>query len=207
MDALEAMGSAMSMRWLDDKEVPEQLVDKLLWAATRASNPGNSQLWDFVVVREPAQRKRVADLITTGFQARARAQEQKPAATVPTTGMPTVTSKMKAGTDHLITHLADVPVLIFICGTNRFPPQAPQEGMMLSAVHGAAQNLIVAARALELGAAYTTFQSSCERALKEMLGIPEETRICVTIPVGWPTRKFVELKRRPLDEVVHHDRW
>ncbi len=207
MDALEAMGSAMSMRWLDDKAVPDDLVDTLLWAATRASNPGNSQLWDFVVVRDAEQRARVADLITTSFLARSRASAPPAAASVPTPATPTVTAHMRAGTDHLITHLADVPVLIFICGTNNFPPQAPQEGMMLSAVHGAAQNLIVAARALELGAAYTTFHHSCEPALKEMLGIPEETRICVTIPVGWPTRKFVELKRRPLDEVVHHDRW
>jgi nitroreductase len=118
-----------------------------------------------------------------------------------------VTDRMRTGTAHLITHLADAPVLIFICGTNGFPSAAPREEMMLSAVHGAAQNLIVAARALELGAAYTTFHTSCETELKELLGIPEAPRICVTIPVGWPTRKFVQLKRRPLEEVVRYDHW
>ena len=38
------------MRWLKPDPVPDELVERLLWAATRASNPGNSQPWDFVVV-------------------------------------------------------------------------------------------------------------------------------------------------------------
>jgi hypothetical protein len=44
--------SAMSMRWLDDRAVPDDLVDKLLWAATGHPTRG-SQMWDFVVVRTP----------------------------------------------------------------------------------------------------------------------------------------------------------
>ena len=78
---------------------------------------------------------------------------------------------------------------------------------MYSAVFGAAQNVMVAARALGLGAAYTTFHLTREAEIKTKLGIPDETRICVTIPVGWPGRIFGSLTRRPLEEVVHHDHW
>jgi len=78
---------------------------------------------------------------------------------------------------------------------------------MYSAVFAAAQNFMVAARALGLGAAYTTFQLRCEAELKARLGIPDETRICVTIPVGWPGRRFGSLTRKPIEDVVHRDSW
>jgi nitroreductase len=114
---------------------------------------------------------------------------------------------MLQGVGYLVEHLADAPVLVFICGNNVYPPDDPQEHMMYSAVFAAAQNLMVAARALGLGAAYTTFQLRCEAPIKQRLGIPEQTRICVTIPVGWPGRPYGELTRKPLEAVVHTDRW
>jgi nitroreductase len=79
--------------------------------------------------------------------------------------------------------------------------------MMYSAVFAAAQNLMVAARSLGLGAAYTTFQLTCENEMKSLLGIPEESRICVTIPVGWPGRTFGSLTRKPVESVTHYDHW
>jgi nitroreductase len=199
MDVLEVMGTAVSMRWLKPDPVPDELVEKLLWAATRASNPGNSQPWDFVVVREEATRRQVADIITEpmkGFRPSASELPEDP-----------TQRRILQGVSYLIEHMGDIPVLIFVCGNNVYPPNAPQEPMMYSAVFGAAQNLMVAARALGLGAAYTTFHLNREAAIKTRLGIPDDTRICVTIPVGWPGRNFGSLTRRPLEEVVHHDHW
>ena len=204
MDSFEAMGSAMSMRWLSSEPVSEEHIERLVWAATRASNPGNSQLWDFVVVRDASTRAQLAGLISEGH----RSRPPRPALEVQSGPQDSgVTLAMQSGVDHLMDSLADVPIMVFICGTNAFPPDAPNEEMMLSAVHGAAQNLMVAARAMGLGAAYTTFHRRSEPAIKELLGIPDHVTMCVTIPVGWPTRQFVELKRRPVKEVMHYDHW
>jgi nitroreductase len=200
MDVFEAMGTAVSMRWIKPDPVPDELVDKVLWAATRASNPGNSQPWDFVVVRDEATRRDVAELMTA-----------KLGGIVPPDGSPLpedpTARRMIQGVTHLLPHLAEAPVLIFVCGNSVYPPAAPSEQMMYSAVYGAAQNLMVAARALGLGAAYTTFQMVAETEIKERLGIPAASTICVTIPLGWPGRSFGPLKRKPLEEVVHYDRW
>jgi len=46
-----------------------------------------------------------------------------------------------------------------------------------------------------------------EDAVKEVLGIPEHVTTYALIPVGYPTGKWGEAKRRPLDEVSYHDRW
>src|ERR1700722_3959679 len=200
MDVFEAMGTAVSMRWLNADPVPDELVDKLVWAATRASNPGNVQPWDFVVVRDEATRRAGVEILTRPL-AGIRRMTGAPPPDDPTQ------RRMIQGVGYLVEHLADAPVLIFICGHNVYPPNAPQEHMMYSAVFGAAQNLMVAARALDLGAAYTTFQLGCEAELKARLGIPEDKTICVTIPVGWPGRRFGPLTRKPIGDVVHHDSW
>lgn len=199
MDVFEAMGTAVSMRWLKPDPVPDELVERLLWAATRASNPGNSQPWDFVVVREEVTRRQIADIITEPMRGFRPSPSELP-------DDPTQ-RRILQGVGYLVEHMGDVPVLIFVCGNNVYPANAPQEPMMYSAVFGAAQNLIVAARALGLGAAYTTFHLAHESEIKTKLGIPDGTRICATIPVGWPGRGFGSLTRRPLEEVVHHDHW
>jgi nitroreductase len=47
----------------------------------------------------------------------------------------------------------------------------------------------------------------CEAKLRPILGLPDGHRIQVTIPLGWPERKFGPVKRKPLDEVLHWDRF
>jgi nitroreductase len=200
MDVFEAMGTAVSMRWLKPDPVPDELVDRLLWAATRASNPGNVQPWHFVVVRDEATRRELAGIMTDRLGGIKRLAQQP----LPEDPGP---RRMIEGVGYLVEHLADPPVLVFVCGNNVYPPNAPQEHMMYSAVFGAAQNLLVAARALGLGAAYTTFHLASEAEIKTRLGIPEATRVCVTIPIGWPGRTFGALNRRPIETVVHYDRW
>jgi nitroreductase len=41
--ALEAIGSARAMRYLCPDPIPDEAVERLLWAATRASSAHNSQ--------------------------------------------------------------------------------------------------------------------------------------------------------------------
>jgi len=200
MDVFDAMGTAVSMRWLEPDPVPDEVIDKLLWAATRASSPGNVQPWDFVVVREETTRREVAEIITSQL-AGVRRLAESPLPEDPTQ------RRMLQGVGHLVEHMGDAPVLVLVCGNNVYPSNTPQEQMMYSAVFGAAQNLMVAARAVGLGAAYTTFHLSCEEEIKARLGIPAEVRICVTIPIGWPGRTFGTLNRRPLEDVVHRDSW
>ncbi len=59
MDVFEAMQTCRAIRYLKPDPVPDELIDKILFAATRASNPGNSQAWGFVVVRDEGKRKAI----------------------------------------------------------------------------------------------------------------------------------------------------
>jgi nitroreductase len=197
MDAFEAMETARAMRYLKADPVPEALLRKLVHAATRASSPGNSQGWEFVVVRDRAVKERMGAVL---------AARMKPAVGAIPARTP-VERRMLAGAAHLLDHFAEVPAWIVVCGRKVYPPQAPSEQMVWSTVYPAAQNLVVAARALGLGATFTTFHLAGEKEVREALAIPDDVLLGVMVAVGWPTRSFGPVARKPIDEVLHWDRW
>ena len=196
-EAIAALGTARAMRWYRDDPVPAALIDKVIWAGTRASSPNNCQPWDFVVVQDPAVRRRIGDLL--------RPQAPWPD---PPAGTDLTQRRTLEGARNLIAHFGEVPVLIFICGVNTYPSvDSPDITFMYSAVYAAAQNMVVAARALGLGCAFTTLHRQAEAPIRDLLQIPEDRTLAVTMPLGWPARPFGPVTRRPVEEVLHRDRW
>jgi len=196
MDVIEAMETCSAARYLKPDPVPQDLIERVIYAATRASSPGNSQKWDFIVIRNPEAKRKIRDLLAPRFKAM-RAE-------VPTTGQST--SRLAAAI-HLAETLNEVPAIIFVCGPVAYPPNAPMEQFVWSALYPAAQNLIVAARSLGLGTTFTTFHMLMENELRELLGIPKEIKFGVMIPIGWPQNDFVKVKRKPIASVIHWDKW
>jgi len=76
-----------------------------------------------------------------------------------------------------------------------------------SSVYPGVQNLLLAARALGLGAVITIWHLLLEREWKRELGIPRDVSTLAVIPVGWPLGRFGPVTRRPVGEVIHRDRW
>jgi hypothetical protein len=46
-----------------------------------------------------------------------------------------------------------------------------------------------------------------EDGVRAALGLPDHVWIGTLIPVGFPDRPFGPVRRKPLAEVIHHDRW
>lgn len=197
MDLFEAMSSCRAIRYLKPDPVPENLVEQVITAATWAPSPGNSQGRDFVVVMDKAKRETIGNAIESAMGSRVAAMER-----------PDKTHRlMLDGTQHLLATLKTCPVLIFVCGKAIYPYEAPRESFVWSSIYPAAQNLIVAARALGLGTVFTTFQGVAESVIREILDIPDDVLIGCMIPMGWPDRNFGPVNREPYERVVHHDRW
>lgn len=197
MDAIEAMETCRAMRYLRPDPVPEPLLRQLLRAASCASSPGNSQAWEFVVLRDPERKRRIGAAI--GKALLPRLQDRG--------GADATRRRMLDGLVHLLEHFEDVPAIVFVCGRNVYPPEQPDLQFLWSALYPAAQNLIVAARSLGLGSVFTTLHRVAEPEVRSALGVPEEVHIGVTIPLGYPARRFGPLARRPLEDVVHWDAW
>lgn len=198
MDVFEAMGTARAIRYLEPEPVDRELIEKLIWAATRASSPGNSQAWDFVVVTDTERKARIGGAISEAVSGAIRD---------PGPDADRSTRLMLRGARALADGLATAPVLILVCGRLVYPPGNPDERAVWSACYPAAQNLIVAARALGLGATFTTFQRRAEGVVRDTLAIPDDVRMAALVPVGWPARPHGPVSRKPVEEVVHWDGW
>ncbi len=192
----ELMETCNAVRRLKREPVPQELLERVVYAATRAPSPGNSQGWDFVIVRDGALKKKIRDVIAPPIEAMF--------ATIPPDSK---MNRMLEDAKYLVRSLHEVPALIFVCGPVSYPPQAPQESFVWSALYPATQNLLVAARSLGLGTTMTTFQMVAEKEIRELLGIPPEVKFAAMVPIGWPERPFERVKRKPLSKVIHWDKW
>ncbi|MGH7061636.1 MAG: nitroreductase family protein, partial [Stellaceae bacterium] len=183
----EAIHTARSLRRLKPDPVPEELITKVLDAAIRAPSAGNAQNWAFVVVRDPELRRRLgliyrkaSDIASAYYAARGRpphlSEEQ-------------FARMLRAG-GHLWRHMGEAPVLLIPCQhrpveppRETLPPDiaahyedelAYAERIRGASVYPAAQNIILACRALGLGTLITTNHIRCEDEVKTLLGIPED---------------------------------
>lgn len=198
MDVLEAMDTCTAMRYLKEQPVPRADLEQLIYAATRASNPGNSQGWEFVVIDDATIKEKIGAVIAAGM---APVFQNKPE------GMDGVAERMYLGAEHLANHFAKVPAWILGAARKVYPPQAPEDMFMYSTIYPAGQNLIVAARAMNIGTCFTTFHRLAEPVIREACRIPDDVHLCLFVAVGYPERPFMPVKRRPVSEVLHWNRF
>lgn len=64
MDIYQAIATRKSVRAFEDRDVPETVLSRLLEAARLAPSASNRQEWRFVVVRDSANRKKLAKAAT-----------------------------------------------------------------------------------------------------------------------------------------------
>jgi nitroreductase len=196
---IEAMETCRAMRYFRDDPVSDELVERVVYAATRAPSPANSQGWEFVAVRDRGVKQQLSDLFLPPLAAAWTEQDLAPDAPE---------SAMRRGVLHLAASLRDIPVVIVVVGIPRYPAHAPDEHYVWSTLYPAAQNLVVAAaRSLGLGTTYTQFQGIDEEATRAIVGLPDSARIACTIPLGWPARPFGPVRRRPVTDVLHWDHY
>jgi nitroreductase len=97
---------------------------------------------------------------------------------------------------HLAEHLHEVPVHLFVAGwRRRGEPQL--QGLM-----PAVQNILLACRAVGLGASLTTLHRSFGKECDRWLGLPENCPTCALIPIGWPKGRYGRPPRMPVDECL-----
>ncbi len=204
MDVFEAMETCRAIRFFKKDPVPDEMIEKIIYAATRAPSPGNSQGWDFVIVTDRGVKEKLSHTIRVMLEPAVHAME------VVRGGfdkMDPVERRMLKGALNLAETLPDVPVIVLVCGKAVYPPDAPAESFVWSALYPAAQNILLAARALGLGSCMTTFHSLCEADLHHLLGIPKDMHVGAFIPIGWPDIEFGPLARKPIEEVIHREKW
>jgi nitroreductase len=205
MGIFEVMYNCRAMRRLDTREVPEELLVKLIDAANQAPSGSNMQGARWIVVRDPAVRQKLADLNRKGVEAYISPQASRPQSLPHQNADKRM--RMLNSVVWQMEHMHEIPVLVIACmefGVKVNPSMASMGG---GSIWPGIQNLLLAARAMGLGATPTTLALGDHAAVAETLQLPETMAACCLIPVGYPTGKFGPVTRRPVEEVMRFDTW
>jgi len=196
-DLFEIMRTTRSMRRLKPDLVPNALLSQVLEAGTCAASGGNMQSWRFLVIRDPAIKEATAVYYRKAWHEVVAPRYRSGA---PAPGMtPERFERLLAAAEHLAEHIHEAPVWIVPC-------LAGPRGSGAS-IFPAVQNMLLAARALGLGATLTTLYLTHEKDAEAAMGIPEGHHTCAILPVGFPLGKFGPVRRAPLADVVYDEKW
>jgi nitroreductase len=187
--------------------VDDDIVLRCIELALRAPTGSNGQNWEFVVVkdRETKEQLRIQYLrawrIYGGIGQRIAARSQD----AETMG------KILAAVQWQVEHFAEIPVVVVAClrgGRAPFVPLPPMvESSYYGSIYPSVQNLLLAARAMGLGASLITLPLWSTTVARHRLGLPISVQPCCAVPLGWPRGRYGPTTRKPVGAVVHLDRY
>jgi nitroreductase len=194
---LEGIRTTRALRRLRSDPVPPALIRKVCEAGTFAPSGGNRQPWFFIAVTEADRRAWLAERYRRVFQGYIRPAVE--AARDP--AYPETKRRNLAAACWLADHLHEVPVHLFVAGwTRRGAPQ-------VQALFPAIQNILLACRAVGLGASLTTLHTAFGAEVDAWLGLPSNCPTCALLPIGWPRGRYSRPQRRSVDTCLFYERW
>jgi nitroreductase len=211
MEIVEAMKTLRAVRRLRPDPVPDDVLERVIQAATWAPTGGNAQPWRVVVVRDRKLMTDLGELYAARWFAYSKSH-MKQIAGAPE-AVQAAARRMLAAGDHLAEHFAATPALFVFCFNPRLMAITDAEQSRPSVVGGASvypavQNLLLACRAEGLGCVLTTLLCQEEPRVRELLSIPDPWYTAAAVPVGYPLlRGHGPISRRPVSKMAYADRW
>lgn len=229
----DIMYTCRAMRRLKTDPVPDEALLQLVDAALQGPSGSNAQNWAFIIVKDPAQKRAVqaiwkktwAFYTSTFSHAELRPGENAPQR-----------QRMTDAGTYMVEHLHEAPAIIFV-GVKKdeaFQKVLQSPSTLMAAVRAfglggavkllanggksgaiadsgtsypAVQNLLLAARALGLGAVLATPHLFVPGEFEALLNVPKTWTLHAAIPVGYPKGNFGPVRRPPPEAVVHWDRY
>jgi nitroreductase len=177
MDFMDVISARKSVRGYVDKPVEEDKLSKILEAARLAPSWANKQCCRYVVVKDKAKIQELSGRF--GW-------------------------------------LKQAPVIIVACADPKDSGDRNGMNYYLVDVGISMQQLVLAATDLELGTCW--IGAFDEAKVKKVLQVPENIKVVAMTPLGYSAdkegigSKLIKTaigsgKRKPLEEIVHHEKW
>ena len=204
---VEAMMTQRAIRRVRPDPVDDALVLRCIELSLRAPTGANGQNWEFIVVKDPAIKARLARRYRQMWNIYYRTVIRKVAETDQSM------AKTARAVQWQVDHFEEIPVLVVAClkltvREGRVPylpmPHAAVSGFFGS-IYPSVQNLLLAARSMGLGASLITLPLWSLASARRILGLPTSVTPCCIVPLGWPRGRYGPTTRRPVGEVVHLD--
>ena len=202
MGVVDAIKKRRSIRNYKPDEIPEDVLAKLLNAMRLAPSAGNRQPWKFIVVRDKETKKKLA-LACHYATISGGSRVQRWIAEAPVVIVACGSEKEAAVTyykdgEHFIAFGWDIAEEMK-SGSIKYESWLPWDLAI------ALDHLTLAA--VEEGLGTCWIGGLNEREIKELLSVPDDIRVPVVMPVGYPVSWPGPRPRKPLDEIVCYDEY
>jgi nitroreductase len=200
----ETLFSTRAMRRLKPDPVPEPLIEQILRAGQAAPNAGNAQDFGVLVVTDPAVKAKVQVYYQRVYGESVGPNYAKRLAQMPDGPERDRLARQVAATEHLTRHFHAAPVWLVAClkvGARG------ADAMSGASIYPAVQNMLLAARALGLGATLTTRHMVYGAEVDALLGLLEGVKSFAILPIGYPEGRFGPVSRGPLEAFAHRETW
>jgi nitroreductase len=185
----EVMFTQRAIRRFQSTPIPIDDLRLIVEAAVRAPNGGNLQLARLLIVTDRAKLREFGALYREAWWAKRHDEgfsgpDDLPARYLPAAG--------------LADSIGEVPCVVFALAVRNGPADC---------VIPAAQNLMLAARALGIGSVPTTLHPTVMTRFRAMFAIPEDVSFHFCVPLGYPKGNFGPTVRKPTADTTFLDRW
>lgn len=203
-DAVLATTRAVRKRLDLERPVEREVLLECLELATQAPSGSNSQRWHWVFVTDPVKKAAIADIYRGVFDVTYSPD---------TMATDEASQRVWSSARYLADHFHEVPVMLLPCVWGRPPNERQADGGNQAGFWGgllpAAWSFMLAARERGLGTTWTTMHLRHEQEVAAILDIPYER--CTQgglFPIAYTIgTDFRPGPRKPLEDIVHWDRW
>ena len=191
-DFFDVVRSQRGTAYFKPDPLPDDVLQQVLEAATRAPSGSNRQPWRFIVVRDREVKRQLGEWYREG--------QRRVSGSAPT-------REARDGPVHFSVGMEDVPVLVMVC-VEQWQIRG-SEAYRGASIYPATQNLMLAAAAFGIGTRLTTIWQHCYEDVAALLGVPDGWAMTALIPMGYPAPPdhLGGSRRKPVSEVTFHDRW
>jgi nitroreductase len=214
MELSEAMRTTAAVRDFTDEPVTDDVLYAILDDARFAPSGGNRQGWKVVVVRDPAQRRRLADLCApaSGEYYAQLALGETPFSAVRPSEADLEAARRDPAPNPMFERIEDTPVVLVIAVDLSQLAVSDKDLARPSIVGGGSvypfcHNILLAARARGIGGVMTTFLARVEDDARDVIGLPDGYGIAAMALLGHPVKQVTRLRRGPVESFTTVDRF
>ena len=205
MPLADAMMTQRAVRRVRPDPVDDAVVLKCIELALRAPTSSNGQNWEFIVVKDDRIKKKLAKRYRQAWSLYYGAVIRRVAARDESM------AKTARAVQWQVDHFTDIPVLVVAClrlgasdGRVPFVPMTHAvESGHYGSIYPSVQNLLLAARAMGLGACLITLPLWSVASARRTLNLPRAVTPYCIVPLGWPRGRYGPTTRKPVAEVTH----
>lgn len=186
MDVFDAIKNRRSIRKYQEKDVSDEILQKILDAGNWAPSAANKQPWEFVTVRSAETKNRLQEIVDEN-------------AAISAIWEPRFATYL----DRYGRFVKTAPVIVIVLvDPSRTGPHVFGEKTYLLSVGAAIQNILLATHTLGLGAVWITMYN--EFKVKALIRAPKEYEVAGIVPIGHPAEER-KSSRKSLKVKLHSE--